>query len=120
MRLASLQPPVAKVQGPVGQREIAVVRFALRSTVEGRSAQEMVSTRMFVVIKYYGDDDDAAAEQAEFEGGKASSWEKGAHNALQGDDVAAAESAQRESCTTTDDERHANGDGAKHRWICCS
>ena len=46
VRLASLQPPVAKVLGPVGQREIAVVRFALRSTVEGRDAQEMVRTRM--------------------------------------------------------------------------
>jgi hypothetical protein len=29
VRLASLQPPVDKVLGPVGQRDIAGVRFAL-------------------------------------------------------------------------------------------
>ena len=71
--------------------------------------------RQFVCVKHYGNDDDAVLEQTEFkgcrlygEGGRASSLARGDCSALQGDDVAAADSAWWESCASADDERPAN------------
>ena len=62
------------------------------------------------------DDDGVVEEQTEFEGrqpcgkgGRASSLARGDCNALQGDDIPAADTVQGESCASSDDERHAHG-----------
>ncbi len=35
----------------------------------------------------------------------------------QGDGIAAADTARGELCASADDERHAHGNDAKHRWV---
>ena len=82
-----------------------------------------MTTRAVCWHQYYGDDDDATAEQAELRDADCTARE--AKLALWQEEltmrceemtaqVAAADTARGESCATADDERHANGDDAKH------